>query len=82
MEELAALAPLHNPANALGIRVATDLSPGKPQVAVFDTAFHQTLPPYAFPYAIPYELMRSIGSADMDSMARAINMLPWKLPAD
>jgi acetate kinase len=56
IEELAVLAPLHNPAHALGIRVATDLFPGKPQVAVFDTAFHQTLPPYAFHYAIPYEL--------------------------
>jgi acetate kinase len=56
IEELAALAPLHNPANALGIRVAADVFPGKPQVAVFDTAFHQTLPPYAFHYAIPYEL--------------------------
>jgi acetate kinase len=56
IEELAALAPLHNPANALGIRVAADVFAGKPQVAVFDTAFHQTLPPYAFHYAIPYEL--------------------------
>ncbi|HEY1476142.1 MAG TPA: acetate kinase [Chthoniobacterales bacterium] len=55
IEELAGLAPLHNPANALGIRVAADLFPGKPQVAVFDTAFHQTLPAYAFHYAIPYE---------------------------
>jgi acetate kinase len=55
IEELAALAPLHNPAHALGIRVATELFPGKSQVAVFDTAFHQTLPPYAFHYAIPYE---------------------------
>ena len=55
IEELAVLAPLHNPANALGVRVAADLFPGKPQVAVFDTAFHQTLPPYAFHYAIPYE---------------------------
>ena len=55
IEELAALAPLHNPANALGIRVAADLFPGKPQVAVFDTAFHQTLPNYVFHYAIPYE---------------------------
>jgi acetate kinase len=55
IEELAVLAPLHNPANALGIRVAADLFPSKPQVAVFDTAFHQTLPPYAFHYAIPYE---------------------------
>jgi acetate kinase len=56
IEELADLAPLHNPANALGIRVAAELFPGKPQVAVFDTAFHQTLPPYAYHYAIPYEL--------------------------
>jgi len=55
IEGLAALAPLHNPANALGIRVAADLFGGKPQVAVFDTAFHQTLPPYAFHYTIPYE---------------------------
>ena len=55
IEELAALAPLHNRAHALGIRVAAELFPGKPQVAVFDTAFHQTLPAYAFHYAIPYE---------------------------
>ena len=55
IEELAGLAPLHNPANALGIRVAAELFPGKPQVAVFDTAFHQTLPNYVFHYAIPYE---------------------------
>jgi acetate kinase len=55
IEELANLAPLHNPPNALGIRVAAELFQGKPQVAVFDTAFHQTLPPYAFHYAIPYE---------------------------
>jgi acetate kinase len=56
IEELTDLAPLHNPANALGIRVVEEVFPGKPQVAVFDTAFHQTLPPYAFHYAIPYEL--------------------------
>jgi acetate kinase len=55
IEELSSLAPLHNPAHVLGIRVATELFPGKPQVAVFDTAFHQTLPPFAFHYAIPYE---------------------------
>ena len=55
IEELGALAPLHNPAAVQGIRVAGELFPGKPQVAVFDTAFHQTLPPYAFHYAIPYE---------------------------
>jgi acetate kinase len=55
IEELADLAPLHNPASVQGIRVATELFPDKPQVAVFDTAFHQTLPDYAFHYAIPYE---------------------------
>lgn len=54
IEDLVSLAPLHNPANAQGIRVATELFPGKPQVAVFDTAFHQTLPPHAFHYPIPY----------------------------
>jgi acetate kinase len=55
IEELADLAPLHNPAGAAGIRVAGELFPGKKQVAVFDTSFHQTLPPHAFHYAIPYQ---------------------------
>ena len=50
------LAPLHNPANLDGIKVAMDLLPGVAQVAVFDTAFHQTIPPHAFFYALPYEL--------------------------
>jgi len=47
------LAPLHNPANLDGIRVALELLPGPPQVAVFDTAFHQTMPPWAYHYALP-----------------------------
>jgi acetate kinase len=55
IEELSDLAPLHNPPGAQGIRVASELFPQKPQVAVFDTAFHQTLPPHAFHYAIPPE---------------------------
>jgi acetate kinase len=55
IEELADLAPLHNPAGAQGIRIATELFPDKQQVAVFDTSFHQTLPPHAFHYAVPYE---------------------------
>ncbi|MBU0910800.1 MAG: acetate kinase, partial [Proteobacteria bacterium] len=50
------LAPLHNPANLDGIRVARQLFAGVPQVAVFDTAFHQSMPPSAFLYALPYEL--------------------------
>lgn len=49
------LAPLHNPANLDGIRVARELFPGTPQVAVFDTAFHQTIPDRAHIYALPYE---------------------------
>ncbi|WP_027362629.1 acetate/propionate family kinase [Desulfospira joergensenii] len=49
------LAPLHNPPNLIGIEVAEDLFPGKPQVAVFDTNFHQTLPEKAFLYGLPYE---------------------------
>jgi acetate kinase len=55
IEALSDLAPLHNPPGAQGIRVASELFPNKPQVAVFDTAFHQTLPPHAFHYAIPAE---------------------------
>lgn len=50
------LAPLHNSANLEGIRVAMELFPDVEQVAVFDTVFHQTIPPYAFLYALPYEL--------------------------
>ena len=47
------LGPLHNPANLMGIRACMELMPGKPNVAVFDTAFHQTMPPKAYRYAIP-----------------------------
>jgi acetate kinase len=53
VEELVPLAPLHNPANLEGIRVARRLLPDLAQVAVFDTAFHQTLPPHAYTYAVP-----------------------------
>lgn len=55
IRELSALAPLHNPANLTGIEAAMTLLPQLPQVAVFDTAFHQTLPPEAYTYAIPLE---------------------------
>lgn len=53
IRELSVLAPLHNPANLTGIDAAMSLLPHLPQVAVFDTAFHQTLPPAAYTYAIP-----------------------------
>ncbi|MDO4690211.1 MAG: acetate kinase [Fusobacterium sp.] len=49
------LAPLHNPANLMGIRTCMELMPGKKNVGVFDTAFHQTMPAEAFMYALPYE---------------------------
>jgi acetate kinase len=55
------LAPLHNPANLTGIEVATQLRPDLPQVAVFDTAFHGTLPPHAFHYAVPEAVHREHG---------------------
>jgi acetate kinase len=56
IEENIELAPLHNPANLTGIREAERLIPGLPQVAVFDTAFHQTMPPTAYMYGLPREL--------------------------
>ncbi len=55
IEEVSDLAPLHNPANLTGIRACMKLMPGVPQTAVFDTAFHQTMPDYAYMYGIPYE---------------------------
>jgi len=55
VEECAELAPLHNPANIMGIRACKRLMPDTPQVAVFDTAFHQTIPRHIFLYALPYE---------------------------
>ncbi len=58
IEECASLAPLHNPAHLIGIRAAIASFPNLPQVAVFDTAFHQTMPAHAYIYALPYKLYR------------------------
>lgn len=55
IEECNDLAPLHNPANLIGIRACQELMPGVPMVAVFDTAFHQTMPEEAYLYGLPYE---------------------------
>ena len=55
VEECNELAPLHNPANLIGIRVCQELMPGVPMVGVFDTAFHQTMPEEAYMYGLPYE---------------------------
>ena len=61
LEECTALAPLHNPPNLLGIAACKELMPGTPMVAVFDTAFHQTMPPESYIYAIPYEFYEKHG---------------------
>ena len=58
VEECNELAPLHNPANLIGINVCAELMPGVPQVAVFDTAFHQTMPPRAYLYGLPIRYYR------------------------
>ena len=55
------LAPLHNPANLKGVNAVSAILPNVPQVGVFDTAFHQTMPDYAYMYAIPYELYEKYG---------------------
>lgn len=55
IEECNDLAPLHNPANLIGIRACQELMPNVPMVGVFDTAFHQTMPPVAYMYGLPYE---------------------------
>ena len=61
MEAVSDLAPLHNPPNIAGIKVCQELMPGKPQVGVFDTAFHQSMPAEAYTYALPYEYYEKYG---------------------
>ena len=61
IEALSVFAPLHNPVNLDGIREALKQFPAVPHVAVFDTAFHQTLPPYAYLYGLPYDLYKKEG---------------------
>ncbi|MEG0772280.1 acetate kinase [Clostridium sp.] len=61
LEECVKLAPLHNPANIIGINACKSLMPTTPMVAVFDTAFHQTMPQEAYMYALPYELYTKHG---------------------
>ena len=61
IEECISLAPLHNPPNLKGINAIAELMPDTPQVAVFDTAFHQTMPKSAYMYAIPYSLYKKYG---------------------
>ena len=61
IEDLAVLAPLHNPANLMGIRAARDILPDAPQVAVFDTAFHQTMPELTYRYSVPSAWYKDLG---------------------
>lgn len=61
LEEVSDMAPLHNPANIMGIRAALKKLPGVPNVAVFDTAFHQTMPQVNYLYALPYKLYEDYG---------------------
>ncbi|MGL5514739.1 MAG: acetate/propionate family kinase [Sporomusa sp.] len=61
LEECIEMAPLHNPPNIMGINACSEIMPGVPQVGVFDTAFHQTMPKQAFLYAIPYEAYEKYG---------------------
>ncbi len=61
MEEVSDLAPLHNPPNIAGIKVCQELMPDTPQVGVFDTAFHQSMPAEAYTYALPYEYYEKYG---------------------
>ncbi len=61
IEEVSDLAPLHNPPNLAGIKECQKLMPDKPQVGVFDTAFHQTMPEEAYIYALPYEYYQKYG---------------------
>jgi acetate kinase len=61
VEECIPLGPLHNPPNLVGIRISRELFPELPQVGVFDTAFHQTMPPVAYTYPVPFEWLEAHG---------------------
>lgn len=83
IEETIPLGPLHNPANLMGIRACSEIMPNTPQVAVFDTAFHQSIPEKAYLYALPYEYYEKYkirrygfhGSSHRYVSARAAEML-------
>ena len=74
IEECADLGPLHNPANLMGINACMKLMPGVPNVAVFDTAFHQTMPPKAICMESRKNIMRNMRSVNTASMELLTNM--------
>lgn len=87
IKECIELAPLHNPANIVGIEAFEHVMPDKPMIAVFDTAFHQTIPDYAYLYALPYEIYEKYGvrkygfhgTSHKYVVKRAANLLGRKL---
>ena len=81
IRELIPLAPLHNPANLTGIEVALQFAPHVPQVAVFDTAFHQSIPQRHFDMRCPMIFIKTIRCAATVFMARPMAMSPNRLPA-
>ena len=76
MEECNDLAPLHNPANLVGVAACQELMPNTLMVGVFDTAFNQTMEPKAFLYGLPYRYYENIRSDVMVFMVSAISMYP------
>ena len=87
VEECNDLAPLHNPANLIGIRVCAELMPGVPQVGVFDTAFHQTMPAKAYLYGLPLDFYKKYkvrrygfhGTSHSFSYPKRAVDFPWPL---
>ena len=78
VKECSDLAPLHNPANLIGINVCAELMPGVPNVGVFDTAFHQTTPKKAYIYGLPMNITRSTASAATASTVPHTALYPKK----
>src|SRR4026209_820153 len=78
IEKLNPLAPLHNPVNVAGIREMRRLYPAVPHVAVFDTAFHHTLPAYAFLYGLPYELYEKKSVRRYGFHGTSHNYVAWR----
>ncbi len=74
VEDCSDLAPLHNPANLKGIYAMKNLLPEVPQVGVFDTSFHQTMPDYSFMYAFHIHCIKNMESDDMVSMEQVTAM--------
>ena len=74
VEELSSLAPLHNPANIVGIKAFKEALPNTPMVGVFDTAFHQTMPEDAYLFPVPYEWYTNMELESMVFMEQVINI--------